>query len=162
MTYYLAGAFMAGHILAVILAGLIPQVRLALDEYLLHAIPFFASALLVHVAANNIVRLKPDQPEFDLRGDLLVLCSWPVYTGALIATLLRVPQTFVATPKERTGANGWLPVLPQALAVVLLLGSTVYGLFSHADSFFSTHSVAALALAGLHLALIPAITPPRR
>jgi cellulose synthase (UDP-forming) len=157
MTYYLAGALMAGHILAVVLASFTPQVRPALDAYLLHAIPFFASVLLVHVAANNIVRLKPDQPEFDLRGDLLVLCSWPVYTLALIATLLRIPQTFVATPKERTGANRWLPVLPQVFAVALLLGSTVYGLFSHSDSFFSTHSVAALALAGLHLALVPAI-----
>jgi cellulose synthase (UDP-forming) len=156
MTYYLAGPVMAGHIGAAILAPLFPGAAASLGDYLLHVIPFAGFYLAVHVTAFRIFAIKEEERPLDLRGALLVLACWPVYTRALLFTLLRVRDQHVPTPKIAGEGNGLRTILPQSLAVVLLLGSAIVHVATAAtpDLPFVLFIVALLTA---HTALVPAV-----
>jgi hypothetical protein len=61
---------------------------------------------------------------FSFRAIAFVLASWPIYTWALITTLLRIPSGFKITSKERGHGNYlWLA----ALHIIFIL-ATVFGM----------------------------------
>lgn len=61
---------------------------------------------------------------FSFRAIAFVLASWPIYMGALVTTLLRIPSGFKITSKERSSGNYlWL-----AAFHIVFIVATVFGM----------------------------------
>jgi cellulose synthase (UDP-forming) len=145
MTYYLAGPVVAVNQLFLVLYLLFGSavVRADFARYLWHWLPFMIILFLIRQAALACWRPDPASNGFHLRGVLLVYGTWPIYTLALICALLRVKIPFVATPKERRGGNYLGLILPQIIAVALLLFGVGWHIAHGAD--FSDWIVIAFA-----------------
>ena len=167
MTYYLAGPIIGGHVVAGILAPFVAHSARSLGDYLVHAAPLVLTYTAVHIIANRLFTIKPQEEKVDLRGILLVLASWPIYTLAFVASLLRINIAYVPTPKGPQQKHSYRIILPQLFAITLLLTSvTVHAITSPRgiDWLFLTF-ITSLILT--HAALIPAnlrgvIRRPRR
>jgi cellulose synthase (UDP-forming) len=135
MTYYLAGPVVAVNQLFLVLYLLFGSavVRADFARYLGHWLPFMITLFLIRQAAIACWRPDPASSGFHLRGVLLVYGTWPIYTLALICALLRIKIPFIATPKERQGGNYLGLILPQIIAVALLLFSAGWCIAHSAD-----------------------------
>ena len=157
-TYYLIGPVFLAHCLAAILiltAG-DPQQRAAFSEYLLVAIPFAAVVVLVRRLALGIWHATSSTAQTNWRGYFHTFFQWPVYTLALVFSLLRVKPRHVATPKISEGrSRPWL-VTPQAVIAILLVTSVLVRLSEGATgadllpALFAVGASAAQAIAIFH------------
>jgi cellulose synthase (UDP-forming) len=125
MTYYWVGLVSAVHLVATlaILVADSQETQVAWADYLLHITPLCVLTLLVRQAAIRTWR-HPSTPTAPCwRAMMLVYATWPVYTLAWTMAILRVPLGFRPTPKSATSTvkPSWL--VPQALALALLVGA---------------------------------------
>ena len=127
MTYYWIGLVFAIHLLATI-GVLFGHSETALGEfqnYLLHLLPLAVATALIrmvvlrHHAYPTLKQVMGKGGVTQWKPLLLVLGTWPVYVLAWLMALLRVPVSFLPTPKRASsqGPNvAW--IWPQMLAIV--------------------------------------------
>lgn len=121
-TYYLIGPVFALHtVLAVyaLLFGSAAEID-GFAEYLLHALPMFAAFIGVRALANLLWNVQADAVGLKWRGYTLACALWPVYTGALVRAVLRIPLPHIATPKRRTAEAHPRLVVAQIVLIALL------------------------------------------
>lgn len=125
LTYYLIGVVFLAH--ALVAGGVVAfgsaAARAAFGEYLLGAVPFAISVLLVRYAALAVWAGRAMPPGLNWRGYLHTLQLWPVHAGAFLLALLRIPVGHISTPKERATGLHLLAATPQLALLVLLLGA---------------------------------------
>ncbi|HEX9029185.1 MAG TPA: glycosyltransferase [Anaerolineales bacterium] len=131
MTKYWLGPIIAAHLFATIailsLAG--PEVRLAFHQYLIYITPLaLADVAIRHIALR--VYHHPDLGKTSLfKAVALVYGTWPIYTLAWGMALLRLPLGFRPTPKDRSGKLHPTWLLPQIIALVLIVAGIAYTVF---------------------------------
>ena len=155
MTYYLAGPVIGFHIALTILAPFFPTHMDSIGDYIQRGIPFVASYIAVHMAAYNAFALKPGKVQTELRGILLALSSWPVYSLAFISAILKREPKFISTPKDHTRKSSIRLIIPQLMTVAFLLVS----LFVHVQTSSSLNwnfVILVFILVIIHLGLVPA------
>ena len=124
-SYHLVGALFALHaVLAVYL--LLFGSQAALDgfrDYLLHALPLVVTVVGVRALANGFWNVQADAVGLKWRGYTLAFALWPVYIGALVRAVLRIPLPHIATPKRRTvEAHPRLVVAQLTLIALFVVG----------------------------------------
>ncbi|MGH9333172.1 MAG: glycosyltransferase [Vicinamibacteria bacterium] len=126
-SYYLIGPVFLAHGLlsAAVLTEGSEVARSWFSDYLLVALPFAAAIVWVRRLALSYWLGPKSKPGTNWRGYLFSFLLWPVYTFALVLTILRVPIGHIATPKASIDRSHPLLVVPQVLLVVLLLGSVI-------------------------------------
>ena len=158
MTYYLAGPVIAFHILAAILAPLALENLHPVGTYVMKSIPFLLTYAAVQAYAYRLYALKPGNTRGALRGPLLVLASWPVYSLALWRAMVRKEPKFIATPKSSTGRVRTKYIVPQSVAVFLLLSALLGHIFT-SPSIAWGYVVMVSLLILVHSGLMPATSP---
>lgn len=132
-------------------------------SYLLHAAPLVVVMWLLMAIASKPFPSDPVRPEtwMPMAGMLLAFGSWPIFTQASLSAAIGLKGAFVATPKERGGTSLKL-ILPQILAVLLLVSAMIRGLSLKVD--LATMVVCAFAgmLILMHSALFWAFWCERR
>ena len=123
MTYYWIGIVTFLHI-AITVSLLLTQNKSGLDtfqEYLFHLFPLVFMTLFIRQMAFRKWRHPLTKKQVQWRAILLVFSTWPIYTLSWTMAVLRVPLNFRPTPKAKSGGLhiGWL--MPQMVAVFLLL-----------------------------------------
>jgi hypothetical protein len=136
MTYYLAGPIVAINQLFLILYLVFGSAIARADfaRYLWHWLPFMAIMFLTRQFALACWQPDPASHGLHGRGMLLVFGAWPIYTLAFICALLRIKIPFIATPKERQGGNYLGLILPQIIAIILLLFSAGWRIIQGANT----------------------------
>lgn len=121
-TYYLIGPLFAVHTFLAI-STLLFGSRAAVDgfaEYVLCALPLAASVVSVRALANLFWNVQADAVGFKWRGYTLAFALWPVYTGAFVRAVLRIPLPHIATPKRRIAEAHPRLVMAQLVTITLL------------------------------------------
>jgi cellulose synthase (UDP-forming) len=152
ITYYWIGLVSGVHLVAT-LAILVTDSRMAQAmwlDYLLHIAPLGVLTLLVRQAAIRTWRHPATPTSPCWRAMLLVYATWPIYTLAWIMAVLRVPLGFRPTPKSASSTlkPSWL--LPQVLALALLIATLMRALLAGEEP---PHSVIVVFAAGQCLSL---------
>lgn len=128
MTYYLVGPFTLISMSAVgamlYFGRQFGEVHMA--SYVVHFIPSMIMIMLVRALAVTMWEQDPRAGRFHYHGMALALGSWPIYTISLVCALLRIRLPHLATPKKARGGHFWPLVIPQILAVLLLLGGIAW------------------------------------
>jgi cellulose synthase (UDP-forming) len=135
-TYYWIGVVVAVHLaftVAMLLGGS-AVARVSFRDYLTHIAPLALLALLIRQVAICSFRHSSAPTRLLWRPMLLVYASWPIYTLAWLMALLRVPLSYRPTPKTPAGALNPLWMLPQLMALALLLGGLVHSVFLATES----------------------------
>ena len=103
-----------------IVTGAQPLASASADQFLLHFAPYFGMALL-SVAVSG-------RGSYTFDAFALSFANFWIHVLASLATLLRRPGKFVVTPKQ--GVEGRQPaaVAPGLVAIVVLVGASVFGL----------------------------------
>jgi cellulose synthase (UDP-forming) len=128
MTYYLVGPFtlasMLGTIATLCFGRTYGAVHMA--SYVVHFLPSAAMIMVVRMLAVSFWERDPLAGRFHYPGLALAMGMWPIYTLSLVCALLRVRIPHLATPKQLRG-GAFLPlVIPQLVAVTLLLGGVAW------------------------------------
>jgi len=155
MTYYLAGPVIGLHIALTILAPFLAISMDSMGEYIQRGVPFVLSYVLVHMAAYDAFALKPGKVQAEIRGMLLVISSWPVYSFAFISAIFKRTPKFVPTPKTHSSKPLIRLIAPQLITIVLLLIS----LFVHIQTSSPLQwefVILVSILVIIHLGLLPA------
>jgi cellulose synthase (UDP-forming) len=128
MTYYLAGPIVAIHLIFCTLALFSQQISHHLTEYIYHSLPFLFMFFLTHAFTKNFYFLKKEKKGFNLKGYILVLGTWPVYTFAFLTTLFRIKIPFIPTPKEKSfkKENLFLIIISQIITVLILISGVIF------------------------------------
>jgi hypothetical protein len=79
----------------------------------------------VRALANTLWNVQVDAVGLKWRGYALAYALWPVYTGALIRAMLRIPLPHIATPKRRTVEAHPRLVMAQVVLIALLAAGCV-------------------------------------
>ena len=128
MTKYWIGPVVALHLFAtitiLIFAG--PGVREAFHEYLIQITPLALADVIIRHIAFRLYRHHATPKTSLARAVALVYGTWPIYLLAWGMALLRLPLGFRATPKSQDGKQNPLWLLPQVVALLLLLAGTAY------------------------------------
>jgi cellulose synthase (UDP-forming) len=128
MTYYLVGPFTLISMTAVgamlYFGRQFGEVHMA--SYIVHFIPSTITIMVVRALAVTMWEQDPEAGRFHYHGLALALGSWPIYTISLVCALLRLRLPHLATPKQARGGHFWPMVVPQILAVILLLGGIAW------------------------------------
>lgn len=133
MTKYWIGPAVFVHLAATILVMFSGDavIRGAFHSYLQHLGPLLVMDSLIRGFALRRYR-HTSFPRTTLVGAVvLVYASWPIYLVAWTLALLRVPVKFRPTPKDRTGKLNKIWLLPQTIALVLLILGTIHTIFYH-------------------------------
>jgi cellulose synthase (UDP-forming) len=128
MTRYWIGPVVAAHLFAtigfLILAN--PVQRAAFHAYLNLLAPLVGLDVLIRFTAFRIYRHAASPESSLLRAITLVYATWPVYTLAWAMALLRIPLSFKTTPKNADANLNPLWLMPQLLAIILLVTGMFY------------------------------------
>ncbi len=128
MTYYLAGLVVVAHIIFALTALLNQNILIEFNEYLLHSMPVLFMFFIIQIFIRRSFKVKETPPGLNLRGIILVLGTWPVYTSAFLSAVFKINIPFIPTPKERTNRSQHWLIMPQLLASILLLMAITYNL----------------------------------
>ncbi|OGU70557.1 MAG: hypothetical protein A2V93_10585, partial [Ignavibacteria bacterium RBG_16_34_14] len=127
MTYYLAGPVITFHLIFCILALFSVNINYLFRDYIIHSLPFLSIFFVIQVFTKNFYFIKKQKKGFNAEGYILVLGSWPVYTVAFLAALLRIKIPFISTPKEKSRLKENLKlIIPQMITVVVLIVGVIY------------------------------------
>jgi hypothetical protein len=131
MTKYWIGPVVCLHMLATILVLMFAGAgtRAAFHEYLDHIAPLAVFDMLIRFASLRKWRHSETPRTSLFRAITLVYATWPIYTLAWVMALLRLPLAFRPTPKGFSGAQNPAWLLPQTVAVLLLVAGIVYTVF---------------------------------
>jgi hypothetical protein len=161
MTYYFTGPVVAAHIIMAMIAPFIPGSVAATGEYCAKCVPLVLTFIAVHVLAYRTFALKPAGTPVDIRGALLALATWPVYSLAFITALLRTPARFVSTPKYLSLRRPLRLVVPQLITVFFLVVSLSTAIRNE-SAFPWTYALFATVLIALHVTILPATLASKR
>lgn len=131
LTRYWIGPAIAIHLMATIVVLIIGDLstKIEFHHYLLHLGPLVVFDMLIRHVSLAIWQHEAT-PRTSLAGAVtLVYATWPIYLLAWMMAVLRLPLAFKLTPKsgsEKLKVN-WL--LPQTLAVVLLVWGILYTVY---------------------------------
>lgn len=123
MTKYWIGPAVFFHLTATILVLIWGDfaTREAFHSYLLHLAPLLVMDVVIRSYALRQYK-HVDLPSSSLFGAVvLVYASWPIYMLAWTLAVLRLPLRFRPTPKDRSQQLDLVWVMPQLVALVLLL-----------------------------------------
>lgn len=127
MTKYWIGPVVALHLLAtiaiLIFAG--SETRWAFHEYLILITPLALADVLIRHVAFRLYRHHTVPSTSLARAVVLVYGTWPIYTLAWGMAVLRLPLAFRTTPKSKGGRLNPLWLLPQLIALLLLIVGTI-------------------------------------
>jgi cellulose synthase (UDP-forming) len=126
-TYYLIGPVFAAHATLAVYTLLFGSAATVdgFAEYLLRALPLAAAVVGVRALANALWNVQAEAVGFKWRGYTLAFALWPVYTGAFIRAILRIPLPHIATPKRRTAEAHPRLVMAQLTLIALLASGIV-------------------------------------
>ena len=128
MTKYWIGPVVALHLFAtiaiLIFAG--PETREAIHEYLIQITPLVLADVLIRHMAFRLYRHHTVPRTSLARAVALVYGTWPIYTLAWGMALLRMPLAFQTTPKSKDSRLRPVWLLPQMIALLLLIAGTIY------------------------------------
>ncbi|HSM57576.1 MAG TPA: cellulose synthase catalytic subunit [Candidatus Sulfomarinibacteraceae bacterium] len=131
LTRYWIGPAIAIHLIATIVVLIFGDIstKIGFHHYLLHLGPLVVFDMLIRHVSLAIWQHEAT-PRTSLAGAVtLVYATWPIYLLAWMMAVLRLPLAFKLTPKsgsEKLKVN-WL--LPQILAVVLLVWGILYTVY---------------------------------
>lgn len=123
MTYYWIGLITFLH-LAITISLLMTQNRaglVAFQEYLLHLAPLTFMTVVIRQLAFRKWRHPLIAKTTQGKSILLVFSTWPIYTVSWFMAMFRIPLKFQPTPKSKEGALKTWWLLPQLVAVLLLI-----------------------------------------
>jgi cellulose synthase (UDP-forming) len=155
MTYYLVGVVTLVNMVALItvlwFGGQLSQYQFA--GYLLHFLPGAGMVLFIRVLMTFLWEQDPQANLNHFAGTSLTVGSWHIYIISLVCAILRIRLPHLPTPKEKRG--GWFIVLilPQIIAVSLLIGGMVCRMFQGISYDSLIIMAFALAMAILHWAV---------
>ena len=128
MTKYWIGPVVGFHLFATIAVLIFggAALRAAFHDYLIHITPLAMADTLIRTIAFRTYRHESIPRTSLLRAVALVYATWPIYLLAWGMALLRWPLGFRPTPKRGTDVlhPAWL--LPQMVALLLLIFGTLY------------------------------------
>ena len=126
-TYYLIGPVFAVHAILAVCALLFGSGAAisGFAEYLLRALPLAAAVVGLRALANVLWNVQAEAVGFKWRGYTLAFALWPVYTGAFVRAVLRIPLPHIATPKRRTAEAHPRLVIAQLTLIALLAAGIV-------------------------------------
>ena len=140
MTKYWIGPVVALHLFAtiaiLIFAG--PETREAIHEYLIQITPLVLADVLIRHMAFRLYRHHSVPNTSLARAVALVYSTWPIYLLAWGMAILRLPLDFRTTPKSKDSKQNPLWLLPQLVALILLIAGTIYTIA------FKGHPISAL------------------
>lgn len=128
MTKYWIGPAVFFHLAATILVLFFAdlETRWSLHTYLIHLAPLVLVDTFMRAYSLRLTR-HPSLPRSSLLGAIvLVYASWPIYLLAWTFAVLRVPLKFRPTPKGDGERLDVMWLLPQAIALVLLVAGILY------------------------------------
>ncbi len=123
MTKYWIGPAVFFHLAATVLVLIWGDfaTRGAFHDYLLHLAPLLAVDMIIRGYALRQYR-HADLPSTSLTSAVvLVYASWPIYMLAWTLAVLRLPLRFRPTPKDRSKRLNAVWLLPQLVALILLV-----------------------------------------
>jgi len=126
LTCFLAGIFVAIHLLLTIIF-LLKSSKMAgigFSDYLIRLFPFAVlSTAINHFFDKKNISTQNGMP---WRGLLLAFGSWPIYVIAFFCSTFNIKIPFMSTPKEAKRDNFLKILIPQAMAVTLLIGGIIW------------------------------------
>lgn len=128
MTRYWIGPVVAFHLFATIVVLILGSsaTKIAFHGYLIHLAPVVICDMLIRHASLRIWRHE-STPHTSLAGAItLVYATWPIYLLAWTMAVLRVPLDFRPTPKSRSDSLKVTWLMPQILALILLVWGILY------------------------------------
>jgi cellulose synthase (UDP-forming) len=159
MTYYLVGPFtlvsMTATAAMLYFGQAYAQVHMA--SYVLHFLPSAVMIMLIRLLAVSFWERDPLAGRFHYPGLALAMGTWPIYTLSLACALLRVRLPHLATPKQLRGGKFLPLVVPQLVAVTILLGGVIWRVSQGIDLDSLIVIGFALALVGSHWAILYAV-----
>jgi cellulose synthase (UDP-forming) len=162
MTYYLAGPLTFIHLLYLAAVPLSGGGVVDLLEYIRHITPFVLLFIFSHMLANGMYAVKPPAETIRWKGILLAIGSWPVYTAALLASLLGTRASYIPTPKEATGTGHLRFSLPQIALFLVFLGTLAGGFLNGHSGILTLGLIFIPGYVLLHLGILRALPPSRR
>jgi cellulose synthase (UDP-forming) len=163
-SYYLLGPAFLIHAIATawVLGFGSATARASFSDYLLVALPFAAAIVWVRRLALSYWLGPQSHPGTNWRGYLFSFLLWPVYTLALLFTLLRVPVAHISTPKTRSDRSHPFLVVPQIVLIGVLLGATAMSAEEHGvhsnDLIPTVFGITLATIQGLALLLTLGVT----
>jgi cellulose synthase/poly-beta-1,6-N-acetylglucosamine synthase-like glycosyltransferase len=130
MTKYWIGPVIGLHLFATITVLIFGSalVRIAFHQYLLHLAPVAFLDLFIRHLSLLYWRHSSAPKTSLIHAIVLVYGTWPVYMLAWFMALIRVPLAFRQTPKSLAGRLNPIWLLPQAIAIFLLVLGGLYTL----------------------------------
>jgi len=128
-TYYLIGPLFLVHALLVCALLFFGSElgRQAFTKYLLCSVPLAGAIMLSRRAALSLWN-EGGAKVLRWRGYAQAFSLWPIYTAALVASLLRIDVGHIATPKVKSGQTHYRLVTPQIVLLCVLAAAIVFRL----------------------------------
>jgi hypothetical protein len=128
MTYYLVGPAtlisIIGAATTLFLGRQVAEIHMA--SYVVHFLPVTGAIILIRTLAVRMWEQDPRASRFHYPGLALGIGTWPIYTLSLVCAVLRVRIPHLATPKGARGGQFLPLVVPQLVAVLILLWAIVW------------------------------------
>lgn len=159
-SYYLAApvAFLGSMLVA--LSVMLNFTRVESNLRLL--LPFLIAAAVIRTVAHRSLAITPEaRTGILMRGNALVMASWPVYLTSLWATLRRTPTRFVETPKSRSKEMQAFELIPQLAALCFTIAAITASIFNGTLASMPIAASFCLIHAASYSALLPSTKLPR-
>lgn len=133
-----------------LLFGIQPLARISADQFLIHFAPYYCGALGAVALAGS--------GTYTFGAFALASSSFWIHVQATLNALTRRATRFVVTPKRGRNVRQPRAVVPALIAVVVLVGSSVYGLVhAHGPATLNNVAFAALHSSVLLIGIAPAL-----
>ena len=122
-------------------------------------LPFLLVAAITRTLAHRSLAITPEaRTGILMRGNLLVIATWPAYLRSLWATIWRSPTTFVATPKSKSAKMRTVELLPQLAALCFTIAAL--SIATAQDTISSMPAAAGLCVVHVvaYTALLPSLS----
>lgn len=163
-TKYLIGPVIFIHLavtIAVLTLGSENALKM-LQQYFYHLAPVALMDILIRHLALRKWHHPSVITEALWRAIIIIYASWPIYTLAWVMAVLHLPLSFRPTPKSHASGVNPLWLLPQLVAMLLLIGAVFYSIkVIPTAATFSLLYIIAFCLAIPQIGLLRPLLRPR-